>query len=73
MSGRLHGTSVLWDIESHKNLLFIFSVSSFIFCFVFVFLSSLCCQLFWECIVAEVRIKHLKVCKCNTDADIKKT
>ena len=40
--------------------------------FVFV-LYSLCCQLFCECIVAEIRIKNSKVCKCNTDADIEKT
>ena len=36
-----------------------------------LFFYSLCSQLFWECIVSE--IKKLKVCKYNTDADIEKT
>ena len=34
-----------------------------------LFIYSLCCQLFWECIVAEVKI-NLEVCKYNADADI---
>ena len=44
----------------------------FLFLAIYIYFYTLCCQLFWECIVAEIRIKKLKMCKCNTDADIEK-
>ena len=44
------------------------------FLFQNIYLYSLCCQQFWECVL-KIRIKFLEVCsyKCNTEGDVEKT